>query len=56
MGVGTEPAEMADDGVDVIAQAEIRGGQRHLAGVAPFGDVHLVIGQEGLTVPRSSVA
>ena len=37
-----------DDVVDIFVEAEPAGGERHVAGIVPVGDVDVVLGQHGL--------
>ena len=48
MDVRPEIAAELHDVVDVVVEIEVALGERHLAGVGPVGDVHVVIGQQRL--------
>ncbi len=48
MHVGAEVATELDDVVDIVVEVEVALGERHLAGVRPVGDVHVVLGQQRL--------
>jgi 2-keto-3-deoxy-L-rhamnonate aldolase RhmA len=47
VGAGAKQFSEGDDMLDVLVQAEAAFGQWHLAGVAPVGDVDVVVGQQG---------
>ena len=44
---GAHRLEEADDVGDVVVEAEGPGGERHVAGVVPVGQVHVVLGEHG---------
>ena len=48
MDVRPEIAAELHDVVDVVVEIEVALGERHLAGVGPVGDVHVVVGQQRL--------
>ena len=48
MGVGPEELQHLDQVIDIVVEIELAVGQRHLAGVAPVGDVDVGIGQQRL--------
>ncbi len=48
MHVGPEIAAELDDVVDIVVEVEVAVRQRHLAGIGPVGDVHVMVRQERL--------
>ena len=44
--IGAEVVQKTDDMVDIVVQIEWTVAQRHIAGIAPIGDVNIVVGQQ----------